>query len=87
MAELDSNVLARNVVYFRIIAIIIPIVFIVIIELLLRVFSVRDNVNLFISHPNKNYKEYYTQIERFAIANLLNRLRSCKVFILFVSPK
>ncbi|MDA3892641.1 MAG: GNAT family N-acetyltransferase [Salinivirgaceae bacterium] len=28
-----------------------------------------------------------TQIERFAIANLLNRLRSCKVFILFVSLK
>ncbi|MDA3893045.1 MAG: redoxin domain-containing protein [Salinivirgaceae bacterium] len=35
----------------------------------------------------KFYDKTLTQIERFAIANLLNRLRSCKVFILFVSPK
>jgi hypothetical protein len=44
---------------FRLMMLIFPLILLILIELFLRLFSVGENVHLFINHPNKNYKDYY----------------------------
>lgn len=44
---------------FRLMILLFPLFIIIIIELLLRVFSVGNNMHLFVKHHNKDYKEYY----------------------------
>lgn len=45
--------------YFSVLLLLFPVIILILFELLLRGFGAGDNLDLFINHPNKNYKDYY----------------------------
>lgn len=61
MKEINKSAQAlkgKRKVYFRLLSIVFSFVLLVFIELILRLFSVGDNLNLFINHPDQEYAEY-----------------------------
>ena len=46
--------------YFRIISILMPFLFLLLLELVLRIFSYGHNMHLFVRHPEKELKEYFS---------------------------
>lgn len=48
----------RNILYFRIISVLLPIVILLFIEVVLRLAGYGDNLNLFVRNPEKGYEKY-----------------------------
>lgn len=58
MTTKNNTPAQQNILAFKLIAISLPIILLLIIEVLLRVFSVGNNMNLIINHPFKEYSSY-----------------------------